>query len=114
MTILTAADLPSGGALRSTVGVVGGGAAGIVVALRLAELGVDCVVCESGADDFDQRTQDLYAGESNGYWDLTETRLRQFGGSTNHFAGQSRPLGRIDLEAAAWRPGQAWPIEPPS
>jgi choline dehydrogenase-like flavoprotein len=111
MTILTAADLPSGGALRSTVGVVGGGAAGIVVALRLAELGVDCVVCESGADDFDQRTQDLYAGESNGYWDLTETRLRQFGGSTNHFAGQSRPLGRIDLEAAAWRPGQAWPID---
>jgi len=111
MTILTAADLPSGAVLRSTVGVLGGGAAGIVVALRLAELGVDCIVCESGADDFDQRTQELYAGESNGYWDLTETRLRQFGGSTNHFAGQSRPLGRVDLEDAPWRPGRSWPID---
>lgn len=111
MTILSSADLPAGGELRATVGVIGGGAAGIVVALRLAELGVDCVMCESGADDFDQRTQELYAGEANGYWDLTETRLRQFGGSTNHFAGQSRPLGRIDLDEASWRPGQSWPID---
>lgn len=111
MTILTASDLSPGNELRTTVGVIGGGAAGITLALRLAERGVDCVVCESGADEFDHRTQDLYAGESNGYWDLTETRLRQFGGSTNHFAGQSRPLGRIDFDETPWRPGHRWPID---
>lgn len=111
MTILTADELPAGAELRTTVGVIGGGAAGIALALRLAERGVDCIVCESGADDFDQRTQDLYAGESNGYWDLTETRLRQFGGSTNHFAGQSRPLSVVDFGETPWRPGHAWPID---
>ena len=111
MTILTASDLPDPGEIRTTVGVIGGGAAGITLALRLAELGIDCVVCESGADDFDQRVQDLYAGESNGYWDLTETRLRQFGGSTNHFAGQSRPLGRVDFGEVPWRPGHQWPMD---
>lgn len=57
---------------------------------------VDSVLCESGADECDERTQDLYVGESNGYWDLTTTRLRYFGGTTNHFNGQSRPLGVAD------------------
>lgn len=110
MSILSADQLPPGDEIRATVGVVGGGAAGITLALRLAERGIDCVVCESGADDFDERTQQLYAGEANGYWDLTETRLRQFGGTTNHFSGQSRPLGVVDFAPAPWRPGFSWPI----
>jgi len=111
MTILTADQLPADDEIRTTVGIIGGGAAGITLALRLAERGVDCVVCESGADDYAQRTQDLYDGESNGYLDLRTTRLRQFGGSTNHFAGQSRPLGRVDFGDAPWRPGTSWPID---
>lgn len=110
MSIIDAADLDDGSELRSAVAIIGGGAAGIAVALRLAARGVDSVVCESGTDDRDERTQDLYVGESNGYWDLTATRLRYFGGSTNHFNGQSRPLGVVDFEPASWRPGHAWPI----
>lgn len=110
MSIINAADLDDGSELRSAVAIIGGGAAGIAVALRLAARGVDSVLCESGTDDREERTQDLYMGESNGYWDLTATRLRYFGGSTNHFNGQSRPLGVVDFEPAPWRPGHAWPI----
>lgn len=111
MPIIDAVDLSDGDVLRSAVAIIGGGAAGIALALRLAERGVDSVLCESGADQRDERTQDLYVGESNGYWDLTATRLRHFGGTTNHFNGQSRPLGVVDFEPASWRPGHAWPIE---
>jgi choline dehydrogenase-like flavoprotein len=110
MTILAAIDLPDSTVLRAPVAILGAGAAGITLALRLAERGVASVLIESGVDDYDDRTQQLYQGESPGYWDLTTTRLRQFGGTTNHFNGQSRPLERSDFGDAAWRPGTSWPI----
>jgi choline dehydrogenase-like flavoprotein len=110
MTIVAATDLTDQAVLRAPVAVLGGGAAGVTIALRLAERGVDCVVIESGIDAYNERTQQLYDGEAPGYWDLRATRLRQFGGSTNHFAGVSRPLDAIDFEEAAWRPGTSWPI----
>jgi choline dehydrogenase-like flavoprotein len=110
MAIIPATDLGDGAVVRTRVGIIGGGPAGLAVALRLAERGVDSVVCESGGETYDQRTQDLYDGDAPGYWDLTATRLRQLGGTTNHFSGQSRPLDPVDFDAAPWRPGQQWPI----
>lgn len=110
MAIIPATDLGDGAVVRTQVGIIGGGPAGLTVALRLAERGVDTVVCESGGEAYDQRTQDLYDGDSPGYWDLRATRLRQLGGTTNHFSGQSRPLDPSDLAAAPWRPGHQWPI----
>ena len=110
MTLLNASELAPGTVVRTTVGVLGGGPAGLSVGLRLAERGVDCVVVESGAEVFDGRTQDLYQGEANGYWDLTATRVRQLGGTTNHFAGQLRPLDPVDFEDVSWRAGTSWPF----
>lgn len=110
MAIINADELAPGTVLRSAVGIIGGGAAGMTVAMRLDELGVDCVLCESGTDTYDDEVQQLYEGEANGYWDLTATRLRQFGGTTNHFNGQSRPLHEIDFAEVSWRPGTRWPI----
>jgi choline dehydrogenase-like flavoprotein len=111
MTIIPSSDLLDGTVLRAPVAIIGGGAAGISVALRLAERGVASVLVESGVDDYDERTQQLYQGDAPGYWDLTTTRLRQFGGTTNHFNGQSRPLDPIDFGEASWRPGTSWPID---
>lgn len=111
MAIINSDELAPGAVLRAAVGIIGGGPAGMTVALRLAEQGIDSVLCESGAEDYDDRVQQLYEGEASGYWDLTSTRLRQFGGSTNHFNGQSRPLDEIDFGEVSWRPGTRWPID---
>ena len=59
MPIIDGLDMDNGAVLRSTVAIIGGGAAGVCLALRLADSGVDSVLCESGADERDQRTQDL-------------------------------------------------------
>ena len=110
MTILDADDLADGTVLRAPVCIVGGGAAGITLALELDALGVDCLLLESGGREYDERTQGLYRGTDNGYFNLTITRLRQLGGTTNHYGGQSRPLEAVDFEPLAWRDGVGWPI----
>ena len=110
MTILDAQDLDDGTVLRAPVCIVGGGAAGIVLALELDAAGVDCLVLESGGREYEEETQALYRGEAGTYFNLTTTRLRQLGGTTNHYGGQSRPLDVLDFEPQPWRGDVAWPI----
>ena len=92
--------------------IVGGGMAGIALAHRLAGRRLDICVLESGDDAFDRDTQSLYAGDITGlpYFDPTTTRLRHFGGSSNHWTGQTGVLEPHDMAPRAWVPGPAWPI----
>lgn len=110
MTILDANDLADGTVLRAPVCIVGGGAAGITLALELDGLGVACLLLESGGREYEEETQVLYRGDAGDYFNLTTTRLRQLGGTTNHYGGQSRPLDPLDFEAQPWRGDVAWPI----
>ena len=43
-------------------------------------------------------------------YSLTDSRLRFFGGSTNHWAGQCHPLDTIDFAERDWLPLSGWPI----
>ena len=65
-----------------------------------------------GGLEFDETTQNLYRGENVGlpYYDLEVARLRFLGGTTNHWAGWSRPLDRHDFEKRDWVPSSGWPI----
>jgi glycine/D-amino acid oxidase-like deaminating enzyme len=54
------------GAGESDICIIGSGAAGLTLARRLAELGHDVTLIESGGLDFEQKTQDLYRGETVG------------------------------------------------
>jgi choline dehydrogenase-like flavoprotein len=56
--------------------------------------------------------QDLCAGENIGrdYVALETTRLRYFGGSTNHWNGYCAPLAPIDFRRRDWVPHSGWPI----
>ena len=110
MTILDAYDLDDGTVLRAPVCIIGGGAAGITLALELDALGVDSLVLESGGREYEDDTQGLYRGAENGYFNLTTTRVRQLGGTTNHYGGQSRPLDPLDFEPQPWRGDVAWPV----
>lgn len=98
-------------ALEADVCIAGGGAAGITLARALRGSGLRVLLLESGGFTPDEATQALYAGSSIGqdYWALDTSRLRYFGGSTNHWTGWCRPLDPIDFEA---RPGMlgGWPL----
>src|ERR1700693_6099471 len=67
---------------------------------------------ESGGQQFDPATQRLYAGIETGvsYIPLENTRLRYFGGCSNHWGGWCRPLDTVDFETRDWLPWSGWPF----
>jgi choline dehydrogenase-like flavoprotein len=107
-----ARTLPGGITLDADVCIIGGGAAGIVLARDLAGGGRNINLFESGGFNFDEKTQDLYAGETAGQplQPLTAERLRFFGGSTNHWSGGCRPFDDQDFEAYPYIACSGWPI----
>ena len=103
--------IPDGTTLTAEICIVGAGAAGITLAREFDGSGMACVLLESGGGEFDTKTQELYAGDNTGrFLDLTTSRLRYFGGTTNHWAGGCLPLDPIDFEAREGLPNRGWPF----
>lgn len=92
--------------------IVGAGAAGITLALALADAGLRIVVLESGGLENEAATQALYEGTTAGErtWSLHRTRWRQLGGSTLRWAGWCKPLNEEDFLPRAHIPLSGWPI----
>ena len=110
-----ARDVPDGTEITADVCIVGAGAAGITIARELASATRRVVVLESGFVEPEPVTQTLYDGESLGipYFPLGDagTRTRQYGGSTNRWNGECRPLNAIDFEQREWIPDSGWPFD---
>lgn len=98
--------------IESEICIVGAGAAGITLALKLSELGRSVLLLESGGFDYDGDTQALNDGQNIGqeYFPIQSCRLRFFGGTTMHWTGQCTPLDDIDFEEREWVPNSGWPI----
>ena len=109
---LDARSVPNATSLTPDLAIVGGGPAGISLALALADSGLSILLLESGGTTFDPRTQALYAGEETGvrYVPLDAGRLRYLGGATNHWGGWSRPLDAIDFETRKGVAYTGWPV----
>ncbi|MEM8754885.1 MAG: GMC family oxidoreductase, partial [Pseudomonadota bacterium] len=92
--------------------IVGGGAAGISMALSLAGGPLKVALFESGGIDYEEAAQALYAGPNLGMptTELELQRLRFLGGATNHWAGNCMRLDAIDFEARPGVPHSGWPI----
>ena len=92
--------LDDGAEIRVDVCIVGAGAAGIALARELLGQPVRVALLTSGDFEFQRRPQRLYAGENIGRsgYSTYQSRVRMFGGSTTRWAGQCRPLERIDFE----------------
>jgi choline dehydrogenase-like flavoprotein len=93
--------------------IIGAGAAGITIARSMLGAGLDVCLVESGGYDFEPETQALYASESVGLplgFDLDASRLRFFGGTTNHWGGGCIPLFDMDFRERQWAPHSGWPI----
>jgi choline dehydrogenase-like flavoprotein len=98
--------------IRGSIAIIGGGAAGITLAIELADHFKDVLVLESGGTVFEKETQDLCDGKLLGHTqpDLRESRLRFLGGSTNHWDGLCPLLDPIDFERLPDRPYNGWPF----
>jgi len=92
--------------------VVGSGFAGITLARSLAARGLDVALMEAGELDYSEKCQRFYEGEVVGLssYPTDESRLRMFGGSSNHWEGKCRTLDGFDFEARRWMPHSGWPI----
>lgn len=97
---------------ESELCIIGAGAAGITLAREFIGSQVRVCLLESGGLEYDSNTQALADGQNVGlpYFDLVATRLRFFGGTTNHWAGICSPLSPIDFEKRTWVPYSGWPI----
>ena len=98
--------------IKTDLCIIGAGAAGISIAQYFIGKRFQVCVVESGGFEFDAATQSLYEGKNIGlnYYPLDATRLRYFGGSSNHWGGWCAPLREIDFEQRDWVPYSGWPI----
>ena len=106
-------ELETGTSIEADVCIVGAGAAGISLALELANQGRSVAFLEGGGRESSPESQELYHGKAdaplqNSY--LFFSRLRFFGGTTNHWTGCCLPLDPLDFEARPWVPESGWPF----
>jgi choline dehydrogenase-like flavoprotein len=92
--------------VRAQVCVVGGGIAGLTLARRLVELGVDVVVLEAGGRGIEDVGQRAFAGVRQAgrvHAGTREGRVRALGGTSLWWGGQLLGMSRAD--AAGWLVG---------
>ncbi len=112
MTFVDARTLPKNQRIEADVCVVGSGAAGLAIAKSFLGTSVKVAVLESGGEQPDEETQDLYRGDSVGqrHSPLRACRLRYYGGTTNHWSAHVRTLDAIDFERRPWVMDSGWPL----
>lgn len=105
-------QLPDGAAIAADICIIGGGAAAIAMATRLAGGALKVAIFESAGRAPAPATTALAAGETSGipYFALDDSRVRAFGGSTYRWGARSAPLKRIDYERRDWAPMSGWPF----
>jgi choline dehydrogenase-like flavoprotein len=92
--------------------VIGAGAAGIVLALDLAQRGARTLLLEAGGKGYEARSQDLYLGEISGipYKGLYDGRFRTLGGTTTQWGGQILEIDDFIFQNRSWVDGSGWPF----
>jgi choline dehydrogenase-like flavoprotein len=104
-------EAPEGASLSADICIVGAGAAGITLAMELIPTRKRIILVEGGDLKYSEESQSLYhMARDRWYWDPAETRLRFFGGTTNHWEGSCRPFDPIDFEHRPWVADSGWPF----
>ena len=92
--------------------IIGAGASGLVISEKLSKK-QKILIIEGGSFDISEKSQEIYTGKVIGdnYFDLSTTRLRYFGGSTNHWGGWVRNFDNEDFEKNEKLNLTNWPIK---
>jgi hypothetical protein len=92
--------------------IIGAGAAGITLALKLSSYGKKVALVEAGGLEYSDVSQEVYRAKTIGdpYFELDVARLRYFGGSTNHWAGLCRTFEHEDFARGYLGEEYKWPI----
>ena len=99
--------------VRADFCVVGGGPAGITLAMELAKTGKSVVLLESGDLRPSAEAQALNVGEvadETLHSPADKYRQRCLGGSTAIWGGRCVPFDPIDFDARRWMDHSGWPI----
>jgi choline dehydrogenase-like flavoprotein len=110
---IDARSVPTGTVIETEVCIVGGGAAGITLAREFANASFRVALLESGGAEPEAATQNLYDGSNIGrpYGIFPVSRLRYFGGTTNHWGGVWCDMpASLDFETRADLPYTGWPF----
>jgi choline dehydrogenase-like flavoprotein len=111
--LIDARSVQTGTVVEAEVCIVGGGVAGITLAREFIDCGFRVILLESGGEKPEQATQDLYAGSDIGqpYDIFRDSRLRYFGGTSNHWGGVWCDLPTpLDFETREGVPYSGWPF----
>lgn len=106
-------DLGQPHSLSADICIVGAGAAGISLALALADCGLEVLLLESGGLKAERGTQRLYQGsvaDERLHSPPHRYRQRRFGGTTTIWGGRCVPFDPIDFETRDYVPGSGWPL----
>jgi choline dehydrogenase-like flavoprotein len=101
-----------GNSFHSTVCLIGGGIAGLILAMQLAKQGIQVSLLEAGGLNFEQRSQVLYRAEMTyqEHRGSHEGRARTFGGSSTRWGGQLLPFTPDVFDPPDGSPWVKWPI----
>ena len=102
-----------GAVLRANICIVGGGPAGITLALELARTGKSILLIESGDLAPSEEAQALNVGEVVDealHSPPDKYRQRCLGGGTSIWGGRCVPFDPIDFEVRPWMDHSGWPI----
>ena len=94
--------------------IIGSGAAGLSLALKLEKLKIPSLIIEGGNSEYSDESQEIYNGEivskHNLAYGLKDSRMRYFGGSTNCWAGLCGEFDEEDFLERDWINLSGWPI----
>jgi choline dehydrogenase-like flavoprotein len=96
----------------SDIIIIGAGAAGILLAIKLSRQGKSILLIESGHFGEDEEKQKLneVAQKGKKLENAVWGRKRAIGGTTIAWGGQSLPFTSIDFEKRDWVQNSGWPI----
>lgn len=112
--IQDANEIVHGTIIHADVCIVGGGPAGITMAMELAKTGKSILLLESGGMEPSDEAQRLNVGEvvDEALHSPPDTyRQRRWGGGTSIWGGRCVPFDPIDFEARPWMDHSGWPID---
>lgn len=98
--------------IEADICIIGAGAAGVALAVEFTGGPQKVIVLEGAGFYRSKESQALYEGEVVGLnYELTTTRDRNYGGSTNSWGGFCRPLKEFDFSKRDWVENSGWPLD---